>query len=97
MENGKVLAAERVDIDFSGLKIPKNLGGEDASILDMFRQLAPYYWCRTQDLPSDIKLLLGINRWGSIFHAINDLSKMPKNPRLSRVLSAGINSIQSRL
>lgn len=68
---------------------------DDNAIQAMFHRLLPHYYALSGTLPSDVKLVLAVNRWPSISIALQDLAKMPKDKRLSRELSRELVHMQS--
>lgn len=63
MENivSPVLEAKPMAVEFDTIKVPKNIEYDDKKILEAFKEISPYYWCITTDLPSSVKLIANID------------------------------------
>ncbi len=92
----ELLEHNYINLNFSTFKIPNNLSEEDNNLFSLYKKIAKYYWCLASEYPSEIKLILLINKWNNIPNAMMDITNLVNNKKLAKQLSIFLNRIQAR-
>lgn len=71
-----------------------NLTKSDERIERVFFELLPHYWKTPDELPAQIRLILALNRWGSVFHACQDIALHLTQGKQSRRLQKELTHMQ---
>lgn len=66
---------------------------ENERLESVFHCLLPYYWHTSDNLPLDIGLILALNRWCSVCHAVNDIANSLASGRQARRLQRELNHV----
>lgn len=70
-------------------------GSYNVAIEFVFNELLPYYYEHSDDLPQEIKLILLLNHWGSVFHACQDIALHLTSGCQSRRLQRSLRHAES--
>lgn len=66
---------------------------ENERLESVFHRLLPYYWHTSDNIPADIGLILALNQWFSVFHAVNDIASNLASGRQARRLQRDLNHV----
>lgn len=68
---------------------------DDNDINAVFSRLLVHYFDRADDLPTDIRLILYLNRWASVPAACIDCTKLVADKRLARRMNSELIHMQA--
>lgn len=68
---------------------------DDRDISAVFSRLLVHYFDRSDDLPTDIRLILHLNRWASVPAACIDCTKLVTDKRLARQMDRELTHVQA--
>lgn len=68
---------------------------DDVDIREVFSRLLVHYFDRADALPTDIRLILCLNRWASVPAACIDCTKLVADKRLARRMCSELAHVQA--
>lgn len=68
---------------------------DDGDIREVFSRLLVYYFDRADALPTDIRLILYLNRWASVPAACIDCTKLVSDKCLARQMNRELTHMQA--